>query len=213
MFDHHRQIVQFRLPAQPDELIAVRHDGGRVSRPTRCVANLEFVPGDHPDRVSDRAAATSGPLLDSKRVKNGSLVQPANDNSPLSTADANKLLANPVAMKFVTVAARLSLCFIAYATLAPIQARPTLLALSSFEHLAAFAVLGMLFCFAYPRHVVLVYVIVLGSAVVLEFLQLLTPDRHGRIWDAIQKLAGGTMGVLSGQAIVYFKQARGWFRN
>jgi hypothetical protein len=115
--------------------------------------------------------------------------------------------------KLVTIAAWLSLCFIAYATLAPIQARPTFLALSSFEHLAAFAVLGMLFCLTYPRHVVLVCVIVLGSAVVLEFSQLLTPDRHGRVWDAIQKLGGGAAGVLAGQVIVYFKQARGWFRN
>jgi VanZ like family len=115
--------------------------------------------------------------------------------------------------KFVTAAAWLSLCFIAYVTLAPIQARPTLLALSSFEHLAAFAVLGMLFCLAYPRHAVLVCVIVLGSAVVLEFSQLLTPDRHGRIWDALHKLVGGAAGVLAGQAIVYFKLARGWFWN
>ena len=131
----------------------------------------------------------------------------------LSTSDANKLLANPVAMKSVTVTAWFSLCFIAYATLAPIQARPTLLALSSLEHLAAFAVLGMLFCLAYPRHTLLVCIIVLGSAVVLEFSQLLTPDRHGRIWDAIHKLVGGAAGIVAGQAIVYFKQARGWFRN
>jgi hypothetical protein len=114
---------------------------------------------------------------------------------------------------FVTVAAGLSLCFIAYATLSPIQARPTLPAPSSFEHLAAFAVFGVLLCLAYPRHVVLVCAIVLGSTVVLEFSQLLTPDRHGRIWDAIQKLAGGTAGILAGQAVLYFRQARGWFRD
>jgi hypothetical protein len=65
---------------------------------------------------------------------------------------------------FATAAAWLTLCFIAYATLSPIQARPTFPAPSSFEHLAAFAVLGMLVCLAYPRHVVLVCVIVLGSA-------------------------------------------------
>jgi hypothetical protein len=113
---------------------------------------------------------------------------------------------------FVTAAAGLSLCFIAYATLSPIQVRPTLPAPSSFEHLAAFAVFGALLCLAYPRHVALVFVIILGSAVVLEFSQLLTPDRHGRIWDAIQKLVGGAAGILAGQAILYFGQARGWFR-
>jgi hypothetical protein len=98
--------------------------------------------------------------------------------------------------KFVTAAAWLSLCFIVFATLAPIQARPTFPVLSSFERLAAFAVLGMLFCLAHPRHVVLV-----------------TADRHGRIWDAIQKLAGGAAGILAGQAILYFKQAENWLRN
>jgi hypothetical protein len=35
------------------------------------------------------------------------------------------------------------------------------------------------FCAAYPRHIVLVCLIVLGSAAVLEILQLLTSDRHG----------------------------------
>jgi hypothetical protein len=115
--------------------------------------------------------------------------------------------------KFVTAAAWLSLCFIVFATLAPIQARPTFPVLSSFERLAAFAVLGMLFCLAHPRHVVLVCVMVLGSAVMLEFSQLLTADRHGRIWDAIQKLAGGAAGILAGQAILYFKQAENRLRN
>ena len=30
MLDHRRQIVQFRLPTQPNEMIAIRHDGGEV---------------------------------------------------------------------------------------------------------------------------------------------------------------------------------------
>jgi VanZ family protein len=51
------------------------------------------------------------------------------------------------------------------------------------------------------------------TALVLEFSQLFTPDRHGRIWDAIQKLVGGAAGILVGQAILYFGQARGRFWN
>ena len=39
--------------------------------------------------------------------------------------------------------------------------------------------------------------IVLGSAVVLEFVQLLTPDRHGRIPDAVEKIAGGAVGIVA----------------
>ena len=115
--------------------------------------------------------------------------------------------------KLITVAAWALLAFIAYATISPIQDRPTLPTSSSFEHLAAFAVLGGLFCFAYPRQIVLVCLIVLGSAVLLEFAQLLTPDRHGRIQDAIEKMAGGAVGILAGRAILYFGQASRWLQS
>jgi hypothetical protein len=53
---------------------------------------------------------------------------------------------------------------------------PTLLTSTSFEHLAAFAIFGALFSLAYPWQVALVCLIVLGSAVLLEILQLQTPE-------------------------------------
>jgi VanZ family protein len=116
--------------------------------------------------------------------------------------------------KLLTVAAWALLAFIAYATISPIQDRPTLPASSvSFEHLAAFTVLGALFCLAYPRQIALVCLIVLGSAVLLEFMQLLTPDRHGRIQDAIEKMTGGAAGMVAGRAIIYFAQTGRWFQN
>jgi hypothetical protein len=115
--------------------------------------------------------------------------------------------------KLITVAAWVLLAFIAYATISPIQDRPSLPMPSSFEHLAAFAVLGALFCLAYPRHIALVCLIVLGSAVVLEIMQLLTPDRHGRIQDATEKMAGGAMGFVAGRVILYFEQSSRWFQN
>ena len=95
----------------------------------------------------------------------------------------------------------------------PIQDRPTLPTSTSFEHLAAFAVLGALFCLAYPRQIALVWLIVLGSAVLLEFMQLLTPGRHGRILDAVEKMAGGAAGIVAGLAILYFERAGSWFQN
>jgi hypothetical protein len=67
--------------------------------------------------------------------------------------------------KCSAIAAWLLFFFIAYATLSPIQARPTISTSPDFEHLAAFAILGMLFYLAYPRRVALVCLIVLGSAV------------------------------------------------
>ena len=115
--------------------------------------------------------------------------------------------------KLIAVAAWTLLVFIAYATISPIQARPILLTSASFERLAAFTVLGALFCLAYPRHIVLVCLIVLGSAVLLELAQLLTPDRHGRIQDAIAKMTGGALGIVSGRAVLHYQQASRWFQN
>jgi hypothetical protein len=55
--------------------------------------------------------------------------------------------------------------------------------------------------------------IVPGSAVWLEILQMLTSDRHGRIQDAIEKMAGGSVGIAAGRAILYFKRANRGFPN
>ena len=115
--------------------------------------------------------------------------------------------------KLITVSAWTLLAFIAYATISPIQDRPTLVTSTSIEHLAAFVALGGLFCLAYPRQIVLVCLVVLGSAVLLEFAQLLTPDRHGRVQDAVEKIAGGAVGILAGRAVLYFGQARRWLQR
>jgi VanZ family protein len=115
--------------------------------------------------------------------------------------------------KLIGLAAWGLLAFIAYATISPIQNRPTWATSTGFEHLSAFAVLGALFTVAYPRQVVLVCLIILVSAVLLEILQLLTPDRHGRISDAIEKMAGGVVGIAVGQAILFLGRATSWFHE
>jgi VanZ family protein len=115
--------------------------------------------------------------------------------------------------KLIGLAAWGLLAFIVYATISPGQDRPTLLTTTSFQHLAAFAVLGALFCLGYPRQIALVCLIVLGGAVLLEIMQLLTPDRHGRIQDAIEKMAGGFAGIVVGRALLYFDQASRRFQN
>jgi len=112
----------------------------------------------------------------------------------------------------IKISAWASLCFIAYATLSPLRERPTLLISSSVEHLAAFAVFGALFCLAYPRRIRAVLVLVVGSAILLEVLQLLTPDRHARILDACQKIVGGFLGVFAGRAILHLERARSWLQ-
>jgi len=115
--------------------------------------------------------------------------------------------------KLIRVAAWTLLILIACVTISPIQDRPIVFASPSLERLAAFVVVGLLFCLAYPRHSALVWLIVLGSAVLLEFAQLLTPDRHGRVQDAVVKMTGGALGILTGQATLYFARASRWFQS
>lgn len=115
--------------------------------------------------------------------------------------------------KLIILAAWALLAFIAHATLAPIQSRPTLPSSTNFEHLAAFAVLGFLFCLAYPRHAIVAVIIVLGAAALLELLQLLTPDRHGRLLDVVEKMVGGGLGIAAGRLIIRCNQTGRWFRN
>jgi len=105
------------------------------------------------------------------------------------------------------IAGWLTLAVIVYATLSPIEARPVL-AFPQFERFAAFALLGLAFGFAYPSRRLLVVAIVVGSAVTLEALQLLTPDRHGRIFDALVKAAGGLCGIGAGQLGQLFLRAQ-----
>ena len=57
-------------------------------------------------------------------------------------------------------------------------------------------VLGALFALAYPRRPVLICCVVFGAALILELLQTVTPDRHGTLIDALEKLAGGAAGIL-----------------
>jgi hypothetical protein len=98
------------------------------------------------------------------------------------------------------IAAWLALAFIAFATLSPIDDRP-IVAGPQFEHFAAFALMGLAFMLAYPKRTLLIVAIVLGSAFVLEALQLLTPDRHGRVIDALVKAAGGMCGIGVGYVL------------
>ena len=86
--------------------------------------------------------------------------------------------------------------FIAWATLSPIRERPHLHTPVYSEHVLGFAFLGIVFVAAYPRRLTFVNSIVLGSAVLLEYLQTLTADRDGRLLDAVEKIIGGSLGIV-----------------
>ncbi|MGA7073421.1 VanZ family protein [Bradyrhizobium sp.] len=104
--------------------------------------------------------------------------------------------------KVAVVVAWLALASIAFVTLSPIGARPSV-ASPHLEHFAAFALTGLAFALAYPNRIWLVVGIVAGAAFGLETLQLLTPDRHARAADALVKSLGGISGICAGQ-LMYF---------
>lgn len=65
------------------------------------------------------------------------------------------------------------------------------------EHAIAFLTLGSLFALAYPRRTLMVGAIVIGSTIILELLQTLTPDRHGTVFDASEKIVAGCVGIAA----------------
>ena len=124
--------------------------------------------------------------------------------------------------RLITAAAWVSIIAIAYATLAhvgfvysiyyklsPILMRPEMRTYAHLEHIIAFAVVGALFSFAYPRRTILVCCIVFGGAALFEILQTLTPDRHGTLVDALEKMAGGAAGIFLARSILQFGSGRG----
>jgi hypothetical protein len=100
------------------------------------------------------------------------------------------------------IAGWLALAFIVYATLSPIDDRPVI-ASAHLEHFAAFGLVGLAFALAYPHRLLLVVAIVVGSAFGLEALKLMTPDRHGRLIDALVKATGGACGIGVGQLMSF----------
>jgi hypothetical protein len=100
-----------------------------------------------------------------------------------------------------------SLAFVAFVTLSPIGLRPVVLQ-PGYEHFLAFAIIGLLFGIAYPRHWLLIGLAVIGSAVALEFLQLIAPGRHARLLDLMQKIAGGFIGLTVATLIAAKKPRR-----
>lgn len=63
------------------------------------------------------------------------------------------------------------------------------------EHAIAFLTLGLLFALAYPKRFGMVCAIVVAAAIGFEYLQTFTPDRHGTLIDAAEKVVAGCLGV------------------
>jgi VanZ family protein len=103
--------------------------------------------------------------------------------------------------KLAPMTAWACLLFVASVTLSPAYLRPRLMETEPaliviLEHVGAFAVIGFLFSVTYTR-TTLVCLLVLGSAVILELLQLVVADRDARVIDAVEKLIGGGVGIIA----------------
>jgi hypothetical protein len=95
------------------------------------------------------------------------------------------------------ILAWLALALIAFFTLSAIGHRPALTANPTYERFVAFAIVAALFELAYSRRTVFVLIVVVGSAIGLEALQHLTPDRHGHLIDFFAKSLGGLFGIVA----------------
>jgi VanZ family protein len=110
--------------------------------------------------------------------------------------------------RLIAIGAWACLVFVAFATLSPLYLRPELLAggpykasATAVERFGAYAVLGVLFHLAYRRNLTFVCIVVFSSAVSLELLQYLVPNRDARFLDVTEKLMGGLAGIVMGHII------------
>ena len=93
------------------------------------------------------------------------------------------------------LAAWCALGLVAFATLSPIGLRPDSGLPAQVERFTAFLTMGLMFGLAYRARPLRIALLVLGSALALELLQLLAPGRHGMLPDAGVKLAGAAIGL------------------
>lgn len=90
-------------------------------------------------------------------------------------------------------------------TVSPIGLRPHLGYGADLDRFVAFLVSGLFLGFGYKRRWLLVLCLLAVSAFGIEALQILTPDRHARLWDAMIKAGGGILGVLAAQMVIILK--------
>jgi VanZ family protein len=102
----------------------------------------------------------------------------------------------------------LALATVAFLTLGPVDDRPQVAAAPHLEHFAAFLLLGLVFAVGYPSRPMRAVLIVVGSAILLEILQLLTPDRHARAIDAMAKVTGAAFGITLTRLVLNSWQAK-----
>jgi VanZ family protein len=126
------------------------------------------------------------------------------------------LVLSPMNLQKISLcAAWLCVAFVVYATLSPFGSRPELTVdeparIVFLERFMAYALMGFLLTLAYPRRTFFVPLLVFGLAVGLELSQLLVPDRDARAIDAIEKLAGGLIGIWLAMLFLWLVKRLTW---
>jgi hypothetical protein len=98
-------------------------------------------------------------------------------------------------VRLFRILAWLLLAALVFVTLAPIGLRPETPLPTQLERAVALALIGFVCVLAYPRHTVLVVVLLVGFTAFLEAAQLFDPGRHGRLIDFLAKFAGVVCGA------------------
>ena len=97
--------------------------------------------------------------------------------------------------------------YLVYSEIRPFLFGANMATWAHLEHVIAFSMLGILFALAYPRRLLTTCSIVTGIAVIFELLQTLTPDRHGTLIDASEKIVAGCMGIAMVALIQFVRSA------
>jgi VanZ family protein len=103
--------------------------------------------------------------------------------------------------RIAAVAGVIALLITIFATLSPIELRPTTDLGVGGEHILAFAAIALCFGVAFPKRIGTVVLVMLALAICLEFGQVLVPGRHARVIDVVTRLFGSGVGLAIAWAI------------
>lgn len=86
-------------------------------------------------------------------------------------------------------------------TIGPIEWRPISPLPVQLERATALMIIGFVFALTYPRHLVLVAILLIGATALLELTQVFEASRHGRWLDLGVKVFGGAVGLMIGYGV------------
>lgn len=99
------------------------------------------------------------------------------------------------------IVAWMVLAALVIATLGPVGIRPSFGWPLKVERFLGFAIVAVLFAWAYPRRWIAILVLLSVLAIGLEALQLIVPTRDASPIDAIVKIAGAASGVIGARLL------------